>query len=84
MSVNARLYVEVTAVCEKCGEKIEITDVSCSGTEIDLEVKPHYCPYNLGSLEEFFLKEAETSGEERIKKWLEMKKLEYELKHGIA
>lgn len=38
MSVNARLYVEVTAVCEKCGEKIEITDVSCSGTDIDLEV----------------------------------------------
>lgn len=84
MSVDARLYVEVTAVCEKCGEKIDITDVSSSGTEIDLEVKPHYCPYNLGSLEEFFLNEAESSGEERIMKWLEMKKLEYELKHGIS
>ena len=84
MSVNARLYVEVTAVCEKCGENIEITDVSCSGTDIDIEVKPHYCSYKSGSMEDFFLKEAETSGEERIKKWLEMKKLEYELKHGIA
>ena len=84
MSVGARLYVEVTAFCEKCGEKIEITDVSCSGTDIDLKVNPHYCSYKSGSMEDFFLKEAETSGEERIMKWLEMKKLEYELKHGIA
>ncbi len=83
MSVDTKLYVEITATCEQCRNEIEITDVSTCETHIDIEVKPHFCPDHSGSLAGYFLKEAEISHEERILKWLEMKKLEYELKHNI-
>lgn len=85
MYVNVDLDIKVTATCAKCKKDIELNDVNFSGRNLEVSVNPHNCSiFDTGGFYNYIKKEAEASGEDRIVKWLEMKKLEYELKNNIV
>lgn len=85
MYVNVDFDISVTATCAKCKKDIELNNVRFRGDDLEISVNPHNCSiFHTDDFYSYIKKEAEASGEDRIAKWLEMKKLEYELKNNIA
>ena len=76
------INIELTAKCEVCGKDIEVIYADIDYRSITVTVKPHICEKQ--RFVDFLLSDAQTSGDNRIAKWLEMKKLEYELKNNIV
>lgn len=73
---------EVAVKCEVCGKDVEVAYADINRGNITVAVNPHDCSNK--RFVDFLLSEAQTSGENRISKWLEMKNLEYELKNNIV
>ena len=85
VNVDLDLDIQVTATCAKCKKDIELNYVNFCGRDLEVSVNPHNCSiFDTGGFYNYIKKEAEASGEDRIVKWLEMKKLEYELKNNIV
>lgn len=78
MNVN----IELAAKCEVCGKYVEVIYANINYRSLTVTVKPHICEKQ--RFVDFLLSEAQTSGDSRLVKWLEMKKLEYELKNNIV
>lgn len=78
MNVN----IELAAKCEVCGKDVEVIYANINYRSLTVTVKPHICEKQ--RFVDFLLSEAQTSGDSRLVKWLEMKKLEYELKNNIV
>lgn len=78
MDVN----IELAAKCEDCGKDVEVIYADINYRSLTVTVKPHNCGNQ--RFVDFLLSEAQTSGDSRLVKWLEMKKLEYELKNNIV
>lgn len=79
---NFNINFEVAVKCEVCGKDVEVNYADIDGNRLTVAVNPHSCSNK--RFFDFLLSEAQTSGENRISKWLEMKKLEYELKNNIV
>lgn len=78
----SEVNIELTAKCEVCGKDIEVIYADIDYRSITVTVNPHSCEKQ--RFVDFLLSEAQTSGNSRLVKWLEMKKLEYELKNNIV
>ena len=78
---NFNIDFEVAVKCEVCGKAVDVVYSDIDNSPITVAVYPHNCSDI--RFVDFLLSEAQTSGENRIVKWLEMKKLEYELKNNI-
>lgn len=74
--------IELEAKCEDCGKDVEVIYADIHYRSLTVTVKPHICGNQ--RFVDFLLSEAQTSGDSRLVKWLEMKKLEYELKNNIV
>ena len=77
-----KVNIGIAIKCKACCDDIEVTNAYIYGDSLTVTVKPHNCGNQ--RFVDFLLSEAQTSGEDRIAKWLEMKKLEYELKNNIV
>lgn len=77
-----RVNINLAVKCKVCGDDIEVTNANIYGGRLTVTVKPHNCGNQ--RFVDFLLSEAQTSGDSRLVKWLEMKKLEYELKNNIV
>lgn len=77
-----RVNINLKVKCKVCGDDIEVTNTYFNGSGLTVTVKPHNCGNQ--RFVDFLLSEAQTSGDNRLVKWLEMKKLEYELKNNIV
>lgn len=78
----SKVNIDLAVKCKVCGDDIEVTNAYIYSSCLTVTVKPHNCGNQ--RFVDFLLSEAQTSGEDRIAKWLEMKKLEYELKNNIV
>lgn len=77
----SEVNIDLAVKCEVCGKDVEVNYAYINDRCLTVTVKPHNCGNQ--RFVDFLLSEAQTSGEDRIAKWLEMKKLEYELKNNI-
>lgn len=77
-----RVNINLAVKCKVCGDDIEVTNAYIDNDHMTVKVKPHNCGNQ--RFVDFLLSEAQTSGDSRLVKWLEMKKLEYELKNNIV
>ena len=77
-----RVNINLAVKCKVCGYDIEVTNAYIDSDHMTVKVKPHICGNQ--RFVDFLLSEAQTSGDSRLVKWLEMKKLEYELKNNIV
>ncbi len=78
----SEVNIDIAVKCEVCGKNVEVINAYIYSSCLTVTVKPHNCGNQ--RFVDFLLSEAQTSGEDRIAKWLEMKKLEYELKNNIV
>ena len=78
----SNLNIDIAVKCEVCGKDVEVVYADIDRGNITVAVNPHNCSNK--RFFDFLLSEAQTSGENRVAKWLEMKNLEYELKNNIV
>lgn len=78
----SKVNIDLAVKCKVCYDDIEVTNAYIFRDRMTVMVKPHNCGNQ--RFVDFLLSEAQTSGDNRITKWLEMKKLEYELKNNIV